>query len=56
MSDPILAVEGVETDIAQYHILKGVDLRVPRGQVTMLLGRNGVGKTTSLRTIMGLWR
>ena len=56
MSDPILTVEGVETDIAQYHILKGVDLQVPRGQVTMLLGRNGVGKTTTLRTIMGLWR
>jgi branched-chain amino acid transport system ATP-binding protein len=33
-----------------------VDLRVPRGQLTMLLGRNGAGKTTTLRTIMGLWR
>jgi branched-chain amino acid transport system ATP-binding protein len=29
---------------------------VPRGQLTMLLGRNGAGKTTTLRTIMGLWR
>jgi branched-chain amino acid transport system ATP-binding protein len=32
-----------------------VDLQVPRGQVTLLLGRNGAGKTTTLRTIMGLW-
>lgn len=56
MPDPLLTLDGVKTDIAQYHILKGVDLVVPRGQVTMLLGRNGVGKTTTLRTIMGLWR
>ncbi|MCA0921215.1 ABC transporter ATP-binding protein [Pseudooceanicola nanhaiensis] len=56
MSDPILRLEGVQTDIAQYHILQGVDLDVPRGKVTMLLGRNGVGKTTTLRTIMGHWR
>ncbi|MEO7938588.1 MAG: ABC transporter ATP-binding protein, partial [Burkholderiaceae bacterium] len=33
-----------------------VDLVVPKGQVTLLLGRNGAGKTTTLRTIMGLWR
>ncbi len=56
MSDPILTLKGVHTDIAQYHILQGVDLEVPRGQVTMLLGRNGVGKTTTLRTIIGHWQ
>ena len=56
MSDPILTLSGVKTNIAQYHILQGVDLTVPRGQVTMLLGRNGVGKTTTLRTIIGHWR
>ncbi|MCC5970305.1 MAG: ABC transporter ATP-binding protein [Pararhodobacter sp.] len=56
MSDPILTLSGVKTDIEQYHILHGVDLEVPRGQVTMLLGRNGAGKTTTLRSIMGLWR
>lgn len=55
MSDPILRLRGVHTDIAQYHILHGVDLEVPRGAVTMLLGRNGVGKTTTLRTIIGHW-
>ena len=56
MSDPILRLTGVKTDIAQYHILHGVDFEVPRGGVTMLLGRNGAGKTTTLRTIMGLWK
>ncbi|WP_299923272.1 ABC transporter ATP-binding protein [uncultured Pelagimonas sp.] len=54
-SDAILKLQNVHTDIAQYHILHGVDLSVERGAVTMLLGRNGVGKTTTLRSIMGLW-
>ena len=56
MSDNLLALEGVHTHIGAYHILHGVDLVVPRGQLTMLLGRNGAGKTTTLRTIMGLWK
>lgn len=56
MTDPILKLESVFTDIAQYHILQGVDFALEPGQVTMLLGRNGVGKTTTLRTIMGHWR
>ncbi len=56
MSDALLTLEGVHTHIGAYHILHGVDLAIPRGQLTMLLGRNGAGKTTTLRTIMGLWR
>jgi branched-chain amino acid transport system ATP-binding protein len=56
MSDTLLQLEGVHTHIGAYHILHGVDLAIPRGQLTMLLGRNGAGKTTTLRTIMGLWR
>ena len=52
----LLELQGVHTHIGAYHILHGVDLAVPRGQLTMLLGRNGAGKTTTLRTIMGLWR
>ena len=55
MSETLLKLEGVHTHIGAYHILHGVDLEVPRGQLTLLLGRNGVGKTTTLRTIMGLW-
>ena len=56
MSETLLTLEGVHTHIGAYHILHGVDLQVPRGQLTMLLGRNGAGKTTTLRTIMGLWQ
>lgn len=52
----LLELRGVHTHIGPYHILHGVDLSVPAGQVTMLLGRNGAGKSTTLRTIMGLWQ
>ena len=51
-----LALDGVHTHIGRYHILQGVDFDAPAGATTMLLGRNGAGKTTCLRTIMGLWR
>ena len=56
MTDTLLSLNEVHTHIGAYHILHGVNLSVPRGQLTMLLGRNGAGKTTTLRTIMGLWR
>jgi branched-chain amino acid transport system ATP-binding protein len=56
MSEPLLTLDAVHTLIGQYHILQGVDLTVPRGGLTVLLGRNGAGKTTTLRTIMGLWK
>ena len=52
----LLSLSRVNTHIGQYHILQGVDFSVPRNSLTMLLGRNGAGKTTCLRTIMGLWR
>ena len=56
MDKNLLTLEGVHTHIGAYHILHGVQLAVPRGELTMLLGRNGAGKTTTLRTIMGLWQ
>ncbi len=56
MAKPILKLARVHTNIAQYQILRGIDLEVPEGDVTMLMGRNGAGKTTTVRTIMGLWR
>src|SRR5471032_1158678 len=56
MPEMLLTLTGVNTHIGSYHILQGVDFSVPRGELTMLLGRNGAGKTTTLRTILGLWR
>lgn len=56
MTAALLSLDGVQTHIGTYHILHGVDLQVPIGCVTMLLGRNGAGKTTCLRTIMQHWR
>ena len=56
MMAPVLRLDDVHTDIAQYHILHGVSLDVPEGGVHVILGRNGAGKTTTLRTIMGLHR
>ncbi len=50
----ILDVQGIHTFIGQYHILQGVDVRVPAGSITALLGRNGAGKTTTLKSILGL--
>lgn len=50
----ILDVQDIHTFIGQYHILQGVDLRVPAGSITALLGRNGAGKTTTLKSILGL--
>ena len=50
----ILTLERVETFISQYHILQGINFEAKAGEVSVLLGRNGAGKTTSLRTIMGL--
>lgn len=49
-----LKVDGIETYIGQYHILHGVSFEVTKGEITVLLGRNGVGKTTTLRSIMGM--
>lgn len=52
--DYILDVQNIHTFIGQYHILQGVDVRVPKGSITALLGRNGAGKTTTLKSIIGL--
>ena len=50
----MLRLEGVHTYYGTGHILQGVDFEVPQGKITGILGRNGVGKTTTVRTIMGL--
>ena len=50
----VLTVEGLETSYGQSQVLFGVDLEVRRGEVVTLLGRNGMGKTTTIRSIMGM--
>lgn len=50
----ILEVQDIHTFIGQYHILQGVNMRVPKGSITAVLGRNGAGKTTTLKSILGL--
>jgi branched-chain amino acid transport system ATP-binding protein len=56
MPEPMLAVEGLETAYGQSQVLFGVSLRIAPGQVATLLGRNGMGKTTTVRSIMGMVR
>jgi branched-chain amino acid transport system ATP-binding protein len=51
---PLIEVEAVHTYYGKSHILHGVTLTVQPGEVVGLLGRNGVGKSTTLKTIMGL--
>ena len=51
---PLLQVRGLNVFYGESHILRDVDLSVPTGQMICLIGRNGVGKTTLLKTIMGL--
>ena len=50
----MLAVQGLEAWYGESHILHGVTLAVQAGEVVTLLGRNGVGKTTTLKSIMGI--
>src|SRR4026209_1067855 len=52
--DPLVTVEDLHTYYGKSHILHGVSLVVGKGEVVGLLGRNGVGKSTTLKTIMGL--
>lgn len=51
---PLVSVEGIHTYYGKSHILHGVSLDVGPGEVVGLLGRNGVGKSTTLKSIMGL--
>jgi branched-chain amino acid transport system ATP-binding protein len=53
VSDPILEVEGLRAGYGETEVLQGVSFDVEDGEVASLIGRNGVGKTTTLRSIMG---
>ncbi|WP_228015487.1 urea ABC transporter ATP-binding subunit UrtE [Leptolyngbya ectocarpi] len=51
---PMLKISGLNFYYGESHILRDVDLTVPKGQMVCLIGRNGVGKTTLLKNIIGL--
>jgi branched-chain amino acid transport system ATP-binding protein len=50
----ILEIDSIDTFYGQSHVLQGISLSIEEGEAVSLLGRNGVGKTTTLRSIMGL--
>ena len=54
MSAPILEVENLHAYYGKSHVLHGVDLSVGAGEIVSLLGRNGVGRSTTVKAIMGL--
>ncbi|MDP3283976.1 MAG: ATP-binding cassette domain-containing protein, partial [Desulfobacterales bacterium] len=53
-SDTMLEVEEIDTFYGMSHILFGVSLTVSKGEIVCLLGRNGAGKSTTMKSIMGL--
>lgn len=52
-ADDLLVVEGLRAGFGEVEVVRGLDLRVGQGEMTAVLGRNGAGKTTSLRTLAG---
>jgi branched-chain amino acid transport system ATP-binding protein len=56
MAKPLLEVSNLNAWYGESHVLHGVDMTVGEGETITILGRNGVGKTTTLRTIMGIIR
>ena len=56
MRTPLLDVRGVHAGYGAAEVLFGIDIAVAPGEIVGVLGRNGMGKTTLVRTIMGLLR
>ncbi|PBI95997.1 High-affinity branched-chain amino acid transport ATP-binding protein LivF [Variovorax boronicumulans] len=54
MHEPLLCIEGLHAWYGESHVLHGVDLHVGQGELVTLLGRNGAGRTSTLRAILGL--
>jgi branched-chain amino acid transport system ATP-binding protein len=54
MSEPLLLVDAVDTYYGQIHILQGLSLRIEAGELVCLLGGNASGKSTTLKTILGI--
>jgi branched-chain amino acid transport system ATP-binding protein len=56
MNETVLEIEGLQTFYGKIHALRGISLNVPKGKIVTLLGANGAGKSTTLKTISGLTR
>jgi len=54
MSDIVLSLENLETHYGKIHALRGINIKVRQGQIVTLLGANGAGKSTTLKTISGI--
>ena len=54
LNEAILKVEDIHTFIGHHHILQGLSFEAGADAVTVLIGRNGAGKSTTLRSVMGL--
>jgi len=54
MTEPVLTLDGVETCYGLSQVLFGISLTIDEGEMVTLMGRNGMGKTTTVRSIMGL--
>ena len=54
MSEPILAIDALETCYGLSQVLFGISLAIGEGEMVTLMGRNGMGKTTTVRSVMGL--
>jgi len=54
MTESAITIEGLHFSYGKKHVLKGVDLEVPKGSIFGFLGRNGTGKTTTIKTLLGL--
>ena len=52
-AQPFIEARGLHAHYGQSHILHGIDLHIARGEAVGLLGRNGMGKTTLIRTLLG---
>jgi len=54
MAEPMLRVAGLHAYYGKSHVLHGVDMQLGQGEIVSLLGRNGVGRSTTVKTVMGL--